>query len=662
MELLYLWINNFRGIIINQGFKLSSRFNIDFNPSDGSIRIEENNNYIENFFDKNIVDIVAFVGENGSGKSTLLKYFVHECFTPVSKSPDRSSDMIIYKVGNTINIYFIDKLNLKEENIEYNKEKYKLKIQESTTNIYWKDAGDIYGVDKTKVDNFDQTAFIYFSDVVDLNETSTSFNGLNNICTNYLLASDKEKLINDPLLPFSELTAFKIKELDRQIEYVISKNHENFKLFKLPKLIGIKVSNGDKLSINNLLQKLQGIHRKKATRNEKLQRIFFEKINRLVAKHQSLLIGSDFLSIMKYKFRISFIYNHIRAVLQIFSSFDFSEKTFIELGRCYLDSFDSNGFNIELFSIKIIKGEKGISSEFNFNLLSDKIYNYISFEDMVFNDIADYDPNDDKLWFENIYLDVSHKILPKARDVYNKSYTLTNFLQWFWHDMSSGERAYLTMFSRLNSLNNSINDDFTLKKNLIIFLDEAELYFHPQWQKKIISFIINEFPVIFKNNKIQIFITSHSPFILSDLPPSNVLLIRKGNKKDIDYKGEILENKCVVEKRIKVKSFGSNIHELLSVDFFLTNGLFGEFAKEKIERIILELNEHRIKPIEEKRLSDIKNTIIMVGEPLIKQKLIELYEEKIKEGFYERLEDKISKLKNQLKKAEKALELKKKTK
>ena len=49
----------------------------------------------------------------------------------------------------------------------------------------------------------------------------------------------------------------------------------------------------------------------------------------------------------------------------------------------------------------------------------------------------------------------------------------------------------------------------------------------------------------------------------------------------------------------------------------------GEYIEDRITQLSFSALGQNA-PIEEKRLSDIKNTIIMVGEPLIKQKLIEL--------------------------------------
>ena len=66
----------------------------------------------------------------------------------------------------------------------------------------------------------------------------------------------------------------------------------------------------------------------------------------------------------------------------------------------------------------------------------------------------------------------------------------------------------------------------------------------------------------------NIIITSHSPFILSDIPKENVIFLKNGKIENPD-----------------IKTFGANIHTLLSDGFFMSDGLMGEFAKSKIEEI-----------------------------------------------------------------------------
>lgn len=71
MELVYLWIKKYKNIH-EQGFNFSPRFNCKYDEEKSELTIDENKNYIENFFGDNI-NVTAIVGKNGSGKSSVLE-------------------------------------------------------------------------------------------------------------------------------------------------------------------------------------------------------------------------------------------------------------------------------------------------------------------------------------------------------------------------------------------------------------------------------------------------------------------------------------------------------------------------------------------------------------------------------------------------------------
>ena len=65
-------------------------------------------------------------------------------------------------------------------------------------------------------------------------------------------------------------------------------------------------------------------------------------------------------------------------------------------------------------------------------------------------------------------------------------------------------------------------------------LEEIELYFHPEWQR---SFTCNLMEIIgqltFKQiRSINVLYVTHSPYILSDIPKTNVLFLKNG---EADY-------------------------------------------------------------------------------------------------------------------------------
>jgi len=182
-----------------------------------------------------------------------------------------------------------------------------------------------------------------------------------------------------------------------------------------------------------------------------------------------------------------------------------------------------------------------------------------------------------------------------------------NFIFSFdWMDLSAGESALLTLFSNLDQSAQLFQDS----DYVWLLIDEGELYLHPEWQRTFFSDLHKYLPLFFKEKKIQLFLTSHSPFIVSDLPKDNIILLNKDENGYCD----------VVDKHKFGETFGANIHMLFAESFFLKETFIGKFAENKI----LEL----IKKIKSKSESyeTLKREIEIIGEPFLKMKLTELLE------------------------------------
>ena len=140
--------------------------------------------------------------------------------------------------------------------------------------------------------------------------------------------------------------------------------------------------------------------------------------------------------------------------------------------------------------------------------------------------------------------------------------------------ISDGESVFLNTFSTIfSTLRNSKYD------NKIILLDEPDLNLHPELARNFINTLNNIIEKYFVGNSLQLIISTHSPYIVTDVPKKSVfnLIDRK------DYLGEI--DSLGSEQRIFIRnaevSFGANLFDLMSDSFFL-KATIGEFAKEKI--------------------------------------------------------------------------------
>lgn len=201
-----------------------------------------------------------------------------------------------------------------------------------------------------------------------------------------------------------------------------------------------------------------------------------------------------------------------------------------------------------------------------------------------------------------------------------------------FNHLSSGEKQKIYSTSsivyHLRYLD-SVQEKDTLRykyQNINLIFDEIELYYHPELQRNFISDFresVKRTPLLSIQNINCIFVT-HSPFILSDIPHTNVLYLKT-----------IGEPPKALPDRHEQQTFGANIHDLLANDFYMEDGFMGEFAKNKIKDIILyldwELNKNDknnlAKPTDKWDKISSKKVIDLIGEPMIKQNLRDFWEE-----------------------------------
>lgn len=180
-----------------------------------------------------------------------------------------------------------------------------------------------------------------------------------------------------------------------------------------------------------------------------------------------------------------------------------------------------------------------------------------------------------------------------------------------FYKLSSGERQFLFMMSSIiyHVMNiKSVSTSRVAYRYLSIVLDEVEMCFHPEYQRTFIYNLLNTIERLHLNTycSFNIIITTHSPFLLSDIPQSNVLY---------------LENGEVVDKSKMRNPFAANVNDILYQSFFLCNGFMGEFAKQKIIKMVNMVNNNKFDKQNALDLVD------LVGEPILKERLKDLIEE-----------------------------------
>ena len=168
-----------------------------------------------------------------------------------------------------------------------------------------------------------------------------------------------------------------------------------------------------------------------------------------------------------------------------------------------------------------------------------------------------------------------------------------------------------------------------------VILEEIEMYAHPEMQRTYIDYIIKSIERLSLKRTISVnllFIT-HSPFILSDIPESNILFLN-----ELGMPEPLSDS---------LKTFGGNIHDLLTTSFFLKDGAVGAFALNKIDTIIKALNDTATKSVAEVPKRELLLNINMIAEPFLRNKLLDMYYTKFgNQKRIEQLEAELKRLKS----------------
>lgn len=494
MELLYIWIGDNPIDTLQQEFCFTPEYDIHFDNLNNELFIQKKN--IPNIFKTdNILNISGVVGENGTGKTTLLNKL-----GSISDIKLKSQKSKVKK--EFIAVFYDDVV------VIFNSTNQKIKVEGEVTDCIVK-----YSSSKIDV-NLDQLSKVYL--------TNSNFSG-----ENYYL---------------------KLGEID-----YINLSSKTFEILE-KEFFSYKGSLNDQRGANN-------------TKFDIMQSIF---PNFMDNRFRSL-IDIDFLVYVK-GLKDRFIGKDISNVrFKIDKIDDFISSDLKDLNY-YTKDYHKN--DVEEFEKKFIKLNKNINSNNDItsslimNLAGELIYCYPNFNEHIgecytidelyekckgfikehtFTDSKD---NKEKEYFRNAIKEID-KIKRKNFEIngnyYTKSinyfwdtieefvYNKTSFVLKYIHILdeynSSGERAILNFMSRiyfLSKIKDYFKDkNYKLRENILLLIDEIDLYLHPAWQQKIITTLINELNECFPDNVFQIVFSTHSPIVLSDMPTQNCVFLKK---------------------------------------------------------------------------------------------------------------------------------------
>jgi len=557
MELVYLWVEKYKNIY-KQGFNFSPRFECEYVDGNLTICDKKKNECKDNDYIENFfgdnINITAIVGKNGSGKSSLLSFL----FNYMSNENLKKNFIMIFQDSDlkTFSTIKID------TNIDYEL------LKSNQCSLFF--------------EKYFQKIFIDYS--LDYNNK----------------LDDKIKY----LYPNKKKTIYEIQEEDKILlkEYMIGHSHNKSVNFISDEII---------FSYNISTEE---------TFYKKINDKLWKAIEDYIRKYENeIMFSPENNKPLKNKFRIVelSILLYILKMIILFPKAWWLEKDFNSKNDLLRDLYSLLEKNVN--NIKNNLEEQIITV----NILNP--YEHINKIEILLNKYKDL--KKEKETFERFISDTYNLNFSKLefgikinKDTYNILNTLPIF---FTHDyidsikkikythLSTGEKFFLLYNSIISSfINNSIT-------NYFIFLDEPLNNFHPSWQQKFLLHLIENY----KDNhhlKLHFIITTHSPFLISDLPKENVIFL------DTDEKGNC---KVVDGLKDKKQTFGANIHTLLSDGFFMDGGLMGELAKGKINEVYNFLSdEHYNGDMTRKNAEQI---IKIIGEPVLQKELQKLFDKSI---------------------------------
>ncbi|PKQ89386.1 hypothetical protein CXK86_20270 [Paenibacillus sp. BGI2013] len=594
MELLYIYIDSYKGLFENQHFNFSDEFRFEYVKEREELQVEKNQLAQPNFFrikDRSypesgkIINITGIIGKNGAGKTTILDFIKENLL----ESSEGLREKAIVVTRNEQGQFFIHQnQDLKVDNIN----KF---IKMDMEVIYSKDLSSGY----MPKEILPETTVIYYSNVFDARNERTS--EIRNISTNHLVKQYKKDALGMKALSenFSETELYRLEEIRKQLNFFYGIQEEKLEIpIKLPQFALISTR-----EIYPRPQHTRIIYQPIVNIRDRVRTILKKGIEKSDFYHDAI----------KLKFYMVFMDSFLMD-LPIYSRV--SKNTLNKLK--YLEIIEDENGNYYRTLITLLKDifkiiDDGTWYEDVIDLLT-LFHEYIN-EDSVLHSTDNF-----KLQV-NLTEKNQERPLKRILDLHQKLMKFKPFLDFDWGgDLSSGEKAFISFYSRLYSLidEKQIASNMKLAKNVMILIDEGELYLHPEWQRKFIFNMISFLQMTYTDRNIQIVLTSNSPIIISDLTNSNLIFIDKSET----------GRRVINELRDNKQTFASNIHTLFSDAFFMSSGLIGEFASYTILSLIQRINTSSSEIIFQQR-RELETLISQIGEPVLRNKLISLLKEKL---------------------------------
>ena len=594
-HLCYVYINDYK-CLKDVEIIIDSRYNYKFDRGNRTIDITDNNAYPADFWSDNIYSLIGIVGNNGAGKSTVMKFLLDNIVD--GSAYESKGNIFIYEEDGVLS-YIGDNIKVRHNDM---------------------------GIDR-QMDSYKIMPVFYYS-----GHFTPSF--MDNPSTSELsgsyIASDNVRLIKDLEGYYNEGPTTMTLPLNRYFYSHIARN--NYRICSM--LADRKLS--------DLIEKFVwpnyvGIF---------VNRSGYDAMTKDIKDHNTLAdrqgtpivdvtIPKDLVSAkincQKERFLTSMIYhNMLNMTYDLWggwrNGFDIINQW---------QSYEDSGPVIEQFErfIETVKFNEKRQQLNSLHAMLLNIERLVEFKTDAFGRAYQYidcKNNKDKL------LEFGDKVL--KNDFYLTSkFCDISYLHSLDGDtiLSSGEQELLNLFSRLYEAIVLRPYKFSnIQQPNLLLLDEAEIGFHPEWQRSLISLLI-EFLDALKAaygtiSDFQVLISTHSPILLSDIPKCCTNYLQRSQD------GRTVK----VEMGLETETFAANVFNLYRMSFFMEEGLVGKFAAKKINEILERIDNGDMQGVWE--------NIQLVGDERIREFLLYKYQQNITQEdelikYYERRVEQLKK-------------------
>lgn len=602
MKLIYCYIEHFRNIE-NQDVSLSDEFDCRYRDSNIFMEKREKNPLMDYIYDNGFMsNLRIIVGKTGSGKTNFLQLIGMDWWNRKSTA-DGDAYLLLYKMHNE-NDFFVEEVGLGNKTraycFTYDFDKHEIlkyipAACDDHEDTYIINAFDRYAFASCPYDNVRQEQMFDNNQFIPRKITQYGKSSVSMEC----------EFLKEYLSHFSE------KSIKRRVSFVIGwKNWQN----KIQSDLDEKLIKREYWTYKDRAEE----QRDKNFRNG--------QYNKPIEYDKKSTPKSRFIHDLMVDFAI-----YLRKWAELVE-YEFPEKYYPYTGIVYDFGIEDPRELPDGKKMGILKRIDWLCQYIDYH--TDEITSNRGLVWQIGSDIRDlfhlFGKMDDKYFTDTEFsipvmdIDVNGKTV--MREVFERMEQYRPdqigvftecLLPYHWSYVSSGEYQYAKIWGvleeygvRVKMMTQGQKYSEAIQPNLILLLDEPENYMHPEMCR---TFIRNLNVLLSKRNpntELQVLISTHSPFMLSDVMASQVI------KMDYDENG-----KCVISES-KKPYYAANIHSIMADGFFLEYTI-GEQARIFLEdkfKLLQRLTcmNRNLSSSEKEELTMIRSLIPNIGDALIR--------------------------------------------